>query len=141
MSDKLSKALVLYVFAPSRNSYQCKNCAYYFEGNCSQYKKQDAEVKEYGSCNLWGSNEGGAGVGTSDRTKADTGYMENKPGFGCRRCAEFVGDTKRCKKVDEEGGPNPGFISPVACCSRWEPDYVRAKLSDAALDNMKNFRL
>lgn len=136
----LSKALVLYVFAPERSTYQCEVCAYFFEGKCSQYKKDDNVVAKIGSCNLWDSNEAGAAIGTGLRTKASTGYVENEVGMSCGRCEEFVPDTKRCKKVNPEGGPNPGFISPLACCSRWEKDPVRGDLPEKALRSMKSYR-
>jgi len=141
MLTKLNKALVLYVFEPEQASYQCKECAYFFdpESRCTQYKPGSDTVKAIGSCNLWDSNKHGYIRGTGNRSKDDTGYMENNAGFGCRRCEEFVADTKRCKKVDESGSPTRGIIHPLACCSRWEPDPTRANLSGKTLATMKNY--
>jgi|SRR5579871_884 len=140
-SEKLNKSLVLYVFNPPTN-YTCKECAFISpQGNCSNYIESDKNVKPYGSCNDWRTQKHGYVQGTHDRTKEQTGYTENEKGFGCRRCEEFIADTKMCKKVDESGGPTVGIIHPGACCSRWEADPVRSKMSDNQLNGMRNYRV
>lgn len=144
MSDKekLSKSLVLYVYNPGSN-YTCQQCCYMAGGKCSQYIKSDDNVSKTGSCNLWDFDENGTKkiFGPKSRTKEATGYMDSKVGFGCRRCEYFIADNKLCKKVDESESPNVGLISPGACCSGFEADPIRAKLTDSQLNSMRNYKV
>jgi hypothetical protein len=140
MSDKLPKALVLYVFNPGSN-YCCNQCAYLGpDDKCTAYVKDDDEVHGYGSCNLWCTAKAGYIKGDKNWTRTSTGYTENEAGFSCARCEEFIADSKRCKKVDEYGGLTPGIIHPRACCSRWEKSPQLGDLSEAKLRSMPNYR-
>lgn len=135
MSDKLSKSLVLYVLNPP-TEYGCQDCSFYSptQSFCTFYKPADNKVEKLASCNLWTTNHRGFNYvkGPGTQTKEATGYMESTNGFGCRRCHEFVADTKRCKKVE-------GEISPLACCSGWEADPIRSKISAAQFKEMANY--
>ena len=139
-SNKITKATVLYVFNPPAK-YECQECAFYNStGECTYYIPAEAKVKPYGSCNAWTYGAKGHIKGNSDHTREATGYTENREGFSCGRCEEFVADTKRCRKVDEKEGLTPGTIQPRSCCNRWSPDPIRAKLSEDKLRSLKEFR-
>lgn len=134
--EKLNKATVLYVFNPP-SKYTCEECAFIKKGKCSNFVTSDEDVKPYGSCNDWRTAEYGTIEGTHDRTRNQTGYAENKAGFSCKRCGEYVPDTLHCKKVDETGGLTPGKIHPNACCNRWEKSDLRGNLTDNEFKNCK----
>lgn len=135
MSKKLSKPIVLYVLNPPTD-YTCRDCTFFnpTQSRCTFYNPKDDKVEPWGSCNLWSTNNRGFNYvrGPGTQTKEATGYMENESGFGCKRCSEFVADTKRCKEVE-------GEISPLACCSNWEADPIRSKLSTAQFKEMANY--
>lgn len=137
--EKLSKALALYVFNPPSN-YTCSECAYGSGGHCSQFLTSDDVIKPYGSCNLWDWDKGGYLKinGPHSRTKEATGYMENKAGFSCARCEEFLADTKACKKVESEGVPANGKIEPTGCCSRWEKSPMYGDMTNKELKDIAN---
>lgn len=138
--EKYSKSTVLYVFNPP-SKYTCEECTYINStGDCTQYTKADADVKPYGSCNIWSPGAKGHVKANGDHTRQATGYTENRQGFSCARCEEFVADTKRCKKVNEAEGLTPGIIHPRACCNRWEADPIRAKLPEDTLRSLKEYR-
>lgn len=140
MPDKLPKALALYVFNPP-SKYTCAECAFVnADGKCTNYIRAEENVKSYGSCNDWRTLTKGRIAGNHDRTREATGYMENREGFSCGRCEEFVADTKRCRKIDEKEGLTPGLIHPRACCNRWEADPIRAKLPEDKLRSLPEFR-
>lgn len=66
--------------------------------------------------------------------KVALGYMENKNGFGCRRCSELIATQNACKEVDKDSpGASPGAILPTGCCNFWGPDPKRSKMSTPAL--------
>lgn len=130
MANKLNKALVLYVFNPP-SQYTCGECSYGAADRCSQYVTSDDHIKTYGSCNLWEWDKGGYLKinGPHSHTKEETGYMENKPGFSCARCEEFIADSKACKKVE-------GEISPRGCCNRWEKSPLYGDLTTSELKSV-----
>ena len=137
--DKLPKALVLYVFDPP-SGYTCSECAFVSTtGKCTDYAGFDEKVSPHGSCNDWRTLRNGRIEGNHDRTREATGYVENYQGFSCKRCEEFVADTRRCLKVDEKGGLTPGEINPNACCNRWEPG-ARRTISDSEFKHLKEYR-
>lgn len=138
--EKLNKATVLYVFNPPTH-YFCSECAFISKGLCTNYVSSDAAVKPYGSCNDWRTAEHGNIKGTEDRTKAETGYAENKAGFSCKRCGEYVADTKRCKEVDEKEGLTPEIIHPNACCNNWQKSSLRGDWTDEEFKNLKAFKV
>lgn len=129
MSDKIKKETVLYVFNPPTR-YTCSECAFLDNGECTDYVEDDDDVKPYGSCNDWQSSAKGHIKGNKQRTRKQTGYAENEAGFSCKRCEEFIPETKLCKKIDETGGLTPGRIDPDACCNRWEYSDLRGDKSD-----------
>lgn len=91
------------------------------------------------SCNLWDLKTISS-KGSGNKTKEDTGYVDNRVGYSCGRCKYFSADVDRCKEVSEFGTPNPGTISPRACCSNWEKDPVRGDMPEKILRSMKNYR-
>lgn len=139
-TNKIEKAIVLYVFDPPTR-YSCSECAFITStGECSDYVKADRDVKAYGSCNNWRSLVEGRIAGNHDHTREATGYAENREGFSCKRCDEFIADTRRCQKVDEAGGLTPGIIHPNACCNRWEPSPTKRNLTDAEFRGLRQYR-
>lgn len=114
---KIPKAVALYIHKSGR--YTCNECVFYKEKKCALYGPSVA-IQPYGGCNLWVK-------GTEDVpwiggvTKEETGYMENKEGFSCKRCEEFIAEKKACEKINKNSpGDDPGIIHPDACCNRWE---------------------
>jgi hypothetical protein len=133
MPEKIAKSTVLYVFQPD-TVYFCSQCAFISpEGHCTDYVLEDDEVKPYGGCNDWQPLSKGRIKGNHGRTREETGYAENKVGFTCGRCEEFLPDIHECEKVK-------GAINPRACCNRWEKDPVTGDLDEAKLRSMKEFR-
>lgn len=139
--DKLTKANVLYVFNPDK-FYKCRDCCFFIPkaNNCTYFRHSEWDVDPDASCNRWTTNENGYISGPGTETKENSGYAYNKQGYSCGRCEYFGADAKRCKKVDEKGGPAPGRIDPRGCCNIWEKDAIRGKLTEAALRSMKNMR-
>lgn len=131
--EKVSKPSAGYVYIPG-SSYQCRECAFITpDGLCSNYLKTEANVKPYGSCNDWRTLEAGRIMGNWSRTRHDTAYMENKPGFTCGRCEYFNFDRYRCSEVSEKGKPAFNIISPRGCCNFWDGDEVRKHMTVAEL--------
>jgi hypothetical protein len=135
----LAKSSAGYVFFTEDPSYRC--------GSCQFRKQEGAKLRclffgplvlisgEHGSCNDYKY-----GNPVTDEyfapflTKENLGYTENRLGFGCRRCSEFIVGKDDCETVDRKGGGfTPGRIDPLACCNFWRPDAVRAKLTDDQL--------
>jgi len=119
--SKIDKQVVLYMNCPETD-YKCEQCLYYKEEKCALYGPT-FPIKPYGGCNLWIHAEPGKftipWVGLV--TKEQTGYMENKEGFSCKRCEEFLPEQNACKKVNRfSPGDDPGIIHFNACCNRWE---------------------
>lgn len=133
MSDlvKITKAQAGYVYSPFSH-YFCSECALLsHDGKCTNYTTADELVASTGGCNDWRDLARGRQEGQHDRTRAQTGYMENGVGFSCKRCEEFIGRAERCKKVDEAGDPAWGRIDPNGCCNFWERDPVDGNKPDA----------
>lgn len=138
---KIPKQAVLYVFRPETN-YLCGECVFL------------RSMRSHDACAFFGPDTkisaiaGGCGLfvhGEPDEdapwfgllTKEETGYAENKHGFGCRRCDEFIEESSDCKKVDKDSpGDTPGAIMARACCNRWEASPTRAKMSDEDFEEL-----
>jgi len=131
--EKLTKAEAGYILA-SGCELHCSECAFISsKGKCTDYVKSDEDVKPFGGCNDWKDLSKGRIEGNHDKTRIETGYVENKPGFGCRRCEELEAPDD-CKRVDKRSpGATPGKIDPMGCCNLWEADPKRAKLTTPAL--------
>jgi len=114
---KIPKAVALYINKGGK--YTCAECVFYKEKKCALYGPTVA-IQPYGGCNLW--VKGTAAVPwIGGVTKRETGYMENKEGFSCKRCEEFIPEKRACEKINKNSpGDDPGQISPNGCCNRWE---------------------
>jgi hypothetical protein len=67
-------------------------------------------------------------------SKLESGYLEHKRGFGCRRCEHFSPAKQDCSEVLKDSpGDDPGQIHPGACCRLWEEDSKRGDLPLAEL--------
>lgn len=119
-ADKIDKAVVLYIHVQGVN-YRCDECIFYKEEKCALYGPS-VPIKPYGGCNLWVHKEKDEPIPwISELDKKQTGYMENEPGFSCKRCEEFLPGEKNCKKVNRKSvGDDPRHIDRDGCCNRWE---------------------
>lgn len=115
--SKVRKQDTLYVLKPIvRGKYQCAQCWLWLSESerCLAHGPDDV-IKDIGSCGYWLAGEPQkSGKPKSSVTKAESGYVESEPGFGCHRCEEFDGKSQ-CEKVS-------GFISPLGCCAAWEAE-------------------
>ena len=110
-------------------SYFCKECAFISErGECTSYVPAEANVTSTGGCILWQDLRDGRIEGNHSHTREETAYEENRYGFSCKRCDEFIVGRERCKKVAEDGPPAPGMIHPDGCCNLWEKSPTRGDL-------------
>lgn len=116
-ANKIPKAVALYINKGGR--YTCDECVFYKERKCALYGPSII-IQPYGGCNLW--VKGSANIPwIGGVTKVETGYMENKEGFSCKRCEEFIAEKKGCEKINKNSpGDDRGMISPDGCCNRWE---------------------
>lgn len=89
------------------------------EGGCNEFKAGDPEGVPYLAPYL---------------TKIQVGYLENKNGFGCRRCENFKPSERGCRTVDKNSpGFTPGVIAAKACCDFWEKDALRGEMTEKQL--------
>jgi hypothetical protein len=126
---KIEKQAALYVFRPEGN-VTCGMCI--FRKDKTKCAILNDKIELYGSCGFYihgdvdDDNPKMPWIGTV--TKLEAGYVENKTGFQCKRCEEWVAIGRSCKKVDKySAGDTPGEIHPNACCNIWEPDPARSK--------------
>lgn len=129
-APKQAKEAVLYVLKPD-TQYQCKDCPLYLTGDRCVIHGIDDVIKGIGSCGFWVKGNPNLNNHTPPLglvTKLESGYMENEPGFSCKRCSVFGGaEIKKCARVDENSqGDTPGEINPDACCNAWTPEKANA---------------
>ena len=125
-SAKIPKSAVLYIHLKDTQE-KCKDCLFRKDGanKCALYGRSIA-IKPWGGCGqfilfLRGNLPDLPYWPEGQYTKENTGYVENRPGFTCLRCDEFLSAEKDCKKVDKNSpGDDPGQITAEACCNRWE---------------------
>jgi hypothetical protein len=137
--SKVSKGDAGYVYNPE-TQYTCNVCVWSKDDDNPEETKDcrtmspTESIKPYGSCIYFNhmdpSKEGTPLLARlATYTKLNLGYAENKKGFSCKRCVNFLfsGD---CKKVDKnsDNGLTPGIIHPNACCNLWSADPVRSKM-------------
>jgi hypothetical protein len=132
----IDKEAVLYIYRKGTN-ITCGQCVFVENGKCKIFVKSDDTISpSAGSCGFFihgNSNPDIPVIGSI--TKVEAGYMENKTGFQCKRCEEFLIEERACKKVNKDSkGDTPRMIHPDACCNRWEADKIRAKLDNIKLD-------
>lgn len=117
---KIDKGTVSYMHKQGTD-YTCAECVFYKEKKCALYGPQ-VSIEPFGGCNLW--VQAGKSVvipWIGGVSKVETGYLENREGFSCKRCEEFLADQKACGKINKlSRGDDPGIISADACCNRWE---------------------
>jgi hypothetical protein len=132
----ISKSKAGYLYAPTTD-YKCEECQFVKEKDtrCAYFGPKVLISGPTGGCNLFKA-------GTSLDlpylapffTKQQAGYMENREGFGCRRCGEFLVGKNDCREIDKDSpGDTPHRIDPRACCDFWGPDKKRASMTNAQL--------
>ncbi len=130
----LPKEVVLYIHRENTN-ITCGQCVFVKGNKCKLFGINSAISSVAGSCGMFikgEENDAVPFIGTL--TKIETGYLENKNGFTCSRCEEYLPEQRACKKVDKNSkGDDPGKIEPGACCNRWEKDPVRGNMTDEQL--------
>jgi hypothetical protein len=143
---KIPKEAVLYIFRPE-TKYTCDKCVFSKNKDFPNSTKckvlgPNENIKPYGSCGFW-IHMDPVGENTPEIpyigviTKEQAGYFENEEGFSCKRCEYFDIKNLDCERVNKDSeGDTPGLIHPNACCNRWEPDDVRAKLSSDKLTEL-----
>lgn len=131
----IPKEVVLYIHRDNTN-ITCGQCVFVKGNKCKLFGIGTTISASAGTCGFFikgEENDAVPFIGTI--TKVEAGYMENKTGFQCKRCEEFLIPERACKKVDKNSkGDDPGQIHPDACCNRWEADKVRARLDAVQLD-------
>jgi hypothetical protein len=138
--DKLDKQQAGYLYRPETR-YVCGECVFQKElpggkSGCAFFGPGETISLTKGSCNYFshGHRPKPEVPWLGVWTKLELGYDESPHGFSCKRCEEFIVGENACKKVDKDSeGDTPGTISPNGCCSNWEADPRRGKLSDEAL--------
>lgn len=120
--QKIQKQAVLYLHKPDTD-YECQDCSMWISetNRCTIHGPNDI-VNANGSCGLFVKGAAMPGKPMSEVTKQDSGYVETKNGFSCKRCQYFEPDAWNCQVVDRfSAGPEYGIIHPDACCNNWEP--------------------
>jgi hypothetical protein len=132
----IPKDSALYVYRPETNQL-CRECAFVKEiskgkSGCAFFGSGTAISPESGSCGYWSHAEPKQfeipwmGI----FTKQELGYAENRGGFGCWRCEYFAVGKNDCSKVDKNSlGDTPGEVNPRGCCSLWDGDDKRSKMT------------
>ena len=70
-------------------------------------------------------------MGNESQTRARTAYLENKRGFGCRRCRHYAFDEPKCEEVS-------GNIAFTGCCNFWGSQKRRALMTDSQLIQLRS---
>jgi hypothetical protein len=139
---KISKAQAGYTFHPDVAAYVCGGCVFEKDANgkdfCALIGPSVAISEETGSCNSWMHGEPEEQKievpWFSIATKQQLGYDENRVGFSCKRCSNFIVGSNDCLRVYRNSpGDTPGIISPDACCSLWKKDGWRGSLTTPQL--------
>lgn len=133
----IEKQAALYIFRPEVKIV-CSECVFAKQGRCAVFGPDETISLETGTCGLYihGHNKKADPVPWMGYvTKEEAGYMENKTGFQCKRCEEYIPETRGCKKIDRNSkGDTPGQIHPNACCNLWEPSPITSKMTEDQLD-------
>lgn len=130
----IDKEAVLYIHRENTN-ITCGQCVFIKSNKCKLFGNTVTVSRESGSCGFFikgEENDAITFIGTI--TKVEAGYLENKNGFTCARCEEFLPEQRACKKINKDSkGDDPGKIEPGACCNRWEKDKIRGNMTDEQL--------
>lgn len=132
----ISKAEAGYV-CNAGTDYLCGDCQFHKDANgarCAYYGPIIPISLTAGSCNRFKFGTGDVPWLKPYFTKIQLGYLENVPGFGCKRCEELLPKEHACKRVDKDTpGFTPGRIESTGCCDFWERDVVRGGMTDDQL--------
>lgn len=131
----ITKAQAGYIHAPGSNVV-CGDCVFLRDSDkCAWMGPKVTVSADHGSCNEFKQGDSGKVQWLEPyRSKIELGYMENRPGFGCRRCEEFKAEQQACKVVKKDSpGATPGRIDRFGCCNFWERDPKRGGMSDKQL--------
>lgn len=130
----ITKAQAGYVCSPG-SDYLCQGCQFRRDdSHCAYFGPAVPISFSEGSCNRWKIGAAITPWLEPYLTKVQLGYVENKNGFGCRRCSEFKIGKDDCEVV-ERGSPGftPGIISPEGCCDFQQPDKKRGQMTNQEL--------
>ena len=135
---KISKAEAGYQFHPD-SEYVCGSCVLLKDlpqkkNGCAWFGPAVKVSATSGACNYFSHGHPGDQMFDvpwfSLFTPIELGYLENKPGFGCKRCEHADLLRHDCSEVDKDSpGDTPGEIHPGGCCNLWEADKKRGKMS------------
>lgn len=120
---KLSKGSVLYLHVKGTD-YQCRDCAAFLPDadGCAFHVRSEV-IRPYGGCGLFLLGKPGTYTVRPHHPllKVESGYVESREGFTCRRCEYFAESRFDCEVVDRDSpGDDPGEIAPGGCCNNWE---------------------
>lgn len=116
--------------------YLCGDCQFRKDGShCAYFGPKVPISLTAGSCNRFKQGDpDGVPWLKPYFTKIELGYVENKNGFGCKRCEHFAVGRNDCNEVDKNSpGDTPGKIDLRACCDFQEPDKVRGQMTNEEL--------
>lgn len=129
----LTKPQACYQYQPE-TQYRCQECTFIKsvgpKAFCAFFGPTSPISAQHGGCNYFTTIPGHMEVPWLNAFTPDQlGYVENGPGFSCKRCEEFLPPKTSknnslmgaCKKVD-------GEISPDGCCNLWQRDPKRGDL-------------
>jgi hypothetical protein len=122
---KMDKSAVLYLHRTG-TEYQCKDCVLFQPAVERCWIHSDvAVIKPYGTCGLFVKGKPNRLFERTDQlgavSKLESGYVEHKEGYSCKRCEYFLSTALDCQKVDKNSpGDDTGKIHPDACCNKWE---------------------
>lgn len=136
-SHKMSKESVLYIYRPEVNM-TCQYCIFVEGKKCKIFGPDTDISPTTGTCGFFihaHENKDIPYMGLI--TKDEAGYEENKTGFQCKRCHEFICGKMDCEKVDKDSrGDTPGLIHPNGCCNRWQKDTIRGNVNEEELNKL-----
>jgi RNA polymerase subunit RPABC4/transcription elongation factor Spt4 len=125
----IGKQAVLYILVP-KTQYECRDCNMYLpkRKQCTIHGPKDL-IQPYGSCGFFLKGKPKPMTPMGVVTKKQSGYVENKAGFSCKRCKAFLPDKEDCQVVDKNStGDTPGKIDKDACCNAWTVDALRGQI-------------
>jgi len=138
--SKLSKAEAGFQCKPD-TEYTCSDCIAFKSASphsrpagCALLGPGERVSGNSGGCNYFMHGEADSIPWMGVYTKTELGYVENKHGFGCKRCEYFDIQKSDCSEVERNTpGAAPGLILPTTCCNLWQGDEKRKKMTTPAV--------
>ena len=135
----IPKSSAMYLFRPNA-SYTCGECIFLKEvrdvpSGCALFGPTHKINALSGSCGYYScGTPKKESLWLSVFTPKELGYAENRYGFSCKRCEYFGVGKNDCSRVDKHSpGDSFGEIAAGGCCSLWEADSKRARMTDTQL--------